>query len=192
MTEAIQNQTTLRCSTQPSDAELRTWWETLEADDAGRQWFADAFPQTYAHFVETLTSGAERCTLFFNGAQVAGSYWLHDIVDDDAEYGSFAWLRGYVSPAYRGNFTAEAWPVARSIIEEWGYRHIFAASHAANKRAIACLIKNMQFDLVGEYPDLALYGGKPTLCTVCTMRSEDVGLAMREANRRTDSLLVSA
>lgn len=186
-----ENQTTLRCVTNANDTELRQWWETLQADTAGRRWFSDVFPQTYADFVATLSSGDERYTLFLHSDYVAGSYWLHDMVDDDPVVPACAWLRGYVAPTYRGNFTAEAWPVARSVFEAWGYRHVFAASHAANKRAIACLTKNMHFTFVDEYPKFAIYGEKPTTCTVCTMRYDDVDLARYMAQKRSGKLIFS-
>ncbi|PON14031.1 hypothetical protein C2W62_31210 [Candidatus Entotheonella serta] len=185
------NQTSLVCVTNANDAELRQWWTTLQADDVGRRWFSDTFPKTYADFLATLTSGEERYTLFFNGDQVAGSYWLHDLVDDDPEVPLCAWLRGYVAPTYRGNFTAEAWPVARAMFEAWGYRHLFAASHAENKRAIACLTKNMNFTFVDNYPDFAIYEDQPTRCAVCVMRADDVDLARYMAQQRSSRLVFS-
>lgn len=186
-----ENQTSLVCVTQANDSELQQWWESLQADAAGRRWFSDTFPKTYADFAATMTNGDERYALFFNGHRIAGSYWLHDIVDDDPAVPPCAWLRGYVAPTYRGNFTAEAWPVARSIFEAWGYRHVFAASHAANKRAITCLTKNMQFTFVDNYPDFAIYEDQSTVCAVCTMRDDDVALARYIARQRSGRLVLS-
>lgn len=150
MREQVQNQTMLRCVTNPSDTELWTWWETMQDDSAGRQWFSDAFPKTYADFVARFVSGMERCILFCDGDQVAGGYWLHDMVDADPDYPPYAWVRAHVAPAYRSHLMAEAWPVVCSIFEQWGYRHLFAATHVDNKPALACLTKTMQFTWVGD------------------------------------------
>ncbi len=190
MLHTVETRTQLRHETNPTLAELKSWWETMQVDVAGRRWFADSFPQTYADFVTTLAIGAERFIVFFEHDHVAGSYWLHDIIDGDSVLPPCAWLRGYVSPTYRGNFTAEAWPVARAIFEEWGYRHIFAASHAENRRAVTCLVKNMQFTSLGDYPKFAIYEGKLTTCTVCTMRHEDIDLARYVAKQRSERTIV--
>lgn len=184
-------QTSLKCVTNATNQQLSAWWETIQADSEGLRWFSDSFPTTYVDFVTTLQSGLERYTLFFADREVAGSYWLHDIVDDDPDLPPCAWLRGYVAPTYRGNFTADAWPIARSIFEGWGYHNIFAASHAGNKRAIACLIKNMQFTLVDSYPDFAIFAGKLTHCTVCAMHQRDVDLARHIAMKRAERLIFS-
>ncbi|ETW95570.1 MAG: hypothetical protein ETSY1_30005 [Candidatus Entotheonella factor] len=188
MSEQVQNQTMLKPVTNPSDSELWAWWQTIQQDPAGRQWFSDAFPKTYADFVGVLLSGAERCVVFLDGDQVAGGYWLHDMVDDDPDYPPYAWIRGYVDPAYRGRFMAQAWPVACSIFEQWGYRHLFAATHVNNQRTLACLDKTLKFTRVGDYPNFCFFDGKPSTCTVYSMYAEDVSLAMRDAKFRSEHL----
>lgn len=189
---SVQTTASLRCVTNPNDDELNAWWAALQADSMGRKWFSDAFPQTFADFVSVLASGVERCTLFFDSHEhVAGSYWLHDMVDDDPDYPPYAWVRGFVVPTYRGNFTLEAWPVARAIFKAWGYERIFAGSHSENKRAIACLTRNMQFIVVDTFANFCLFDGEPGPCTVCSMRPEDVGLAKRDAQLRSENILFS-
>ncbi len=189
---SVQTQSSLRCVTSPTDDEMSKWWAALQDDHTGRKWFSDAFPQSYADFVAVLASGVERCTLFFDSIDnVAGCYWLHDMVDDDPDHPSYAWVRGFVVPTYRGNFTLEAWPIARAVFAEWGYDRLFAGSHPDNRRALACLTQNMRFTLVDTFEHFCMFDGEPGPCTVCSMRPEDVELARRDAQLRADNLLLS-
>ena len=179
-------------TTSPTSHQLRAWWDTMRADKSGTAWFSDAFPRGYTDFVAVLESGLERCALFMRGDDVAGAYWLHDMHAPDGEHPAYAWVRGYVSPSYRGTFTERAWPVARQLFADMGFAHIFAASHPKNKAAHYCLTMHMHFVVVGTYEPFCSFAGKPGACMVYAMNQGDSELAKMDAAERVRQCLQNA
>ena len=174
---------TLTVTAAPTLAQWRTWWEGIQHDDLAVA-YADSFPDTLTDFQLDVAQGTKHLLLCLAEDQVAGALWLHDMTHRPDGSIAAGWVGGYFVPAYRGRCAVYLWRCARQTWEAQGIRHLFAATHVANRPSQAFIARGMQFHRVGRYPAFTLFHGQVTDVVLYCAWAEDAALAWRAAHQR--------
>lgn len=173
---------TLTVTTQPTVADLQTWWEARQADPSCAIAFADNAPQHFTELCQRIATGAYLFYLVYVEGEVAGAMWVHDMQYQASGTPHTGWVGAYVLPAYRMTGVATAiWQEVRPRLTAQGIRHVFAAVHTANKRSQAYATRHMGLSLVDCFTQFTLFGGVFTDCLIYTLYPEDAAAAWHAA-----------
>jgi RimJ/RimL family protein N-acetyltransferase len=146
--------------------------------------YADAFPRTLTDFRLEVEHGDKMLLLCLVDDNVAGVWWLHDMIRSPDDTAVAGWVGGYFLPAYRGRLAAQLWRPARQHWEATGVHHFFCATHVANRRSQAYVARGMEFRRVGIFSHFTTFNGQPTDVVIYTLHAEDADLAWKLATAR--------
>ena len=147
--------TTLSVTDTPTPAQMRVWWNALQADPSRDQAYTHKMPQDITTFLQE----APMVSVLLDKAQVCGAYWFHDVgtTPEGLRYG---WGGAYLVPACRSQHSAA---IGQAFVEIAARRGILVwciATRADNLAAQRFGERYMGLHRVGVYPAWAPFGGQ--------------------------------
>lgn len=168
--------------------QVNIMWQSMQTEDLSMA-YADGFPESPQRFLDEVQRGSRQPLLGLCNNQVAGLYWLHDILERADGSPMAAWTGAYFLPAYRGRAAKRLWQESCRAWETQGIAHFFVATHIANRRSQAFITRGMHFQRVGVYRRFTSFQGHPTDVVIYCRHPADTELAWQCARKRASYLL---
>lgn len=179
---------TCTVTSQPTLEQMHIWWQSMQMEDLSRA-YADGFPESPESFYNDVQRGTRKILLGLYNNEVAGIYWLHDILQRTDGSPMAAWTGAYFLPAYRGRPASHLWQASCRTWETQGITHFFVATHIANRCSQAFITRGMRFQRVGVYHRFTYFQGNPADVVIYCKSPDDTELAWQCAQKRAAHML---